>query len=569
MDKSNKARPRSGNGRFIAFRDLVMRETWPVTECAATTPATTKSFFFISHPWLSQKHPDPDAVKLAMLKRWWVSLVAFRKQLLLTDPTTVSRSERETLCMQRLAAAPVLLDAHDDEFRQWYSGFLPPPGLWLDKDTRPAAKALLEWLIETVDRVLEMDLWIDSWTIPLESHRAMCPRCEAIYQETIREIPRLLREADACVFLGGFAQDEHTRGWIQFEACAARALERLQGTKLSQSINDLYQRLYALDYHCTNEYDGILIPRLLADHRCDEERERSFPEWTFGREHPSHLVVRELAATMLTESSEGLVKHVAKLLEQIRSVKTCRMVAFPPIHAGRFLVNSMMHCVYGLVASSVRERGGLMPYDQHSLTYLKACIYASIVRSKHDSQTAARCIIGMYSTLIATPLLPHEKQGEASGDGWANELAIARETVRYWLADEENTIDITVMDLLEGSHEEVYPDNPDSSLEVEQEIELTILAAGETEFYELFGAVVKRGSAAITRLGISGTGISLQPGDRWQLTILLHDGRLWEEVRDGLRAALADKTPVVVESLRGMPLNALARFPEFDVRSLL
>jgi hypothetical protein len=566
---NSKDTPRSGSGRFIAFREVVIRETWPVTECAATSPALNKSFFFISHAWLSQVHPDPRAVKLAMLKRWWTGLVAFRELVLLTDPSTLSRFGREDMCRQRLAAAPILLDAHDTEFSQWYSGFRPPPGLWLDKDTRPAAEAFLAWLIETVDRVLEMDLWIDSWAIPLESHRAKCSECQAIYHETIREIPRLIREADAGVFLGGLTKDEYTRGWIQFETCAARAIGRLQGTKLSQSIDDLYKRLYSLDYYCTNAYDGILIPRLFAEQRCEEERERSFPESAFGREHPSHSVVRALGATMLADSGEGLVRHVAKVLEESRSVKTCRTVAFPPIHAGSFLINSMMHCVYGLVASSVRAQGGRMPSDEHKLTYLKACIYASVVRSKHDSQTAARCVIDMYSMLISTPLLPPEEQDEASADRWANELAIARETIRYWLADQENTLDITVMDLVEGTHEGLYPDNVDGGQKAQEKIELKITAASEAEFYELISAVSERGGAAITRLGIEGDGLSLEVGDGWQLTILLHDRRLWEAVRDALRNALTEKPSIVVESVRGVPLDALAAFPEFDVRNLL
>ena len=122
---------------MISFRDIISIGKWPVSECSAKIKPTQKRYFFISHPWLSESHPDPNGVKFSIIKDWYDGLIAFRSEIINLYPKDVDRSARKKLCQTRCTVAPIILDEHDEEINNWHSGFSPPPGLWLDEDTEP------------------------------------------------------------------------------------------------------------------------------------------------------------------------------------------------------------------------------------------------------------------------------------------------------------------------------------------------------------------------------------------------------------------------------------------------
>ena len=92
--------------RLISYRGLVASGAWPVSGCLRDIePVGRDDYLFISHPWLSKTHPDPDNMKWRMLAGWWTRLSSLRDELTDGRHLPLSREEQKEWIRRRFAEA--------------------------------------------------------------------------------------------------------------------------------------------------------------------------------------------------------------------------------------------------------------------------------------------------------------------------------------------------------------------------------------------------------------------------------------------------------------------------------
>ncbi len=475
---------RVGVVRSIPFRDIHKFPKWPVQDCAASVEATLASYFFISHAWLSPEHPDPEGIKWALMTKWQKDLLQFREHLLQLAPENINREAREDLTRQRLKVCPIMTDRHDSEIQQWARGFKSAldkehrerlgrkyshlnelicigvglhSGGWTDVDKRPAAASLLAWLLDTVDAVLDNNVWIDSWATSPKSHRDQCERCSSLHQQLIPTIENILYNADACAVLGGFALNEDERGWMLLEACAARLYGRLQGSKSSQSIAHLMRRMFSGQYRCTNKDDGVCIPLLFAAAQIQSKHDQIFLQRyaLFLPVAPGDLAsqtfTNKLKAVLMDPNVRNPVVRCELFLSVLRRPEAGRL-ALESFINGDFLLFCATRGIHGIICSFAKSRGAEMTMTSNSLTALQAALYVLLVKSVRKSTFVSRAALSIWAELVAqddhswpdvdlNALIPiRELQAE---------LKLARSVMDFWLSDERNVIQMHGRDFLE------------------------------------------------------------------------------------------------------------------------
>ena len=455
---------------------------------------------------------------------------------------------------------------------QWYSGFRPPPGLWLDEDTEPAAKELISWLLKTVDSVLEMDFWIDSWATSSHHHRQSCHECQRIHDETIRNIPTFLTNADACILIAGVADNEFQRGWILLESTAARAMGKLQGVAISKDITSLSDGLYSLDYICSEEKDGNLIPILCSVRECLAAFEEDRPTSVFEKTENSEWLKNEIIRILTEQESVSVTEHCEKLLTFIRSKKVCEKIDVSDVFAGRILMNIMTIGIRGIVLSALRTSRKVFPLEHGILganDVLKACIYSCIVVHKHSNYDASRGILNLWFEIMELSSLGKGLIDDNQRN-WMAELKTAASTLKYWYADKENVIDITPQDIaLEKSIDRPNPEVNDLVEPNENDSSISVLFENEELYNAAIMKVINACNHRIRKLGL-GDALELNFLERTPennlkgLKIIMHDGRLWGDVCQTLvKLSEQFQRPIRVESISKIPKSDLRNSEHF------
>jgi hypothetical protein len=117
--------------RLISYKSLLELGSWPTSHCLRdVVPEKRDQYFFISHPWLSKDHPDPNNLKWQMLADWWSRLDSLKDEFSGIDPSQLTWESLSYWLERRREVAPIISKLHGNTDKMEWVGLYK--GIYID-----------------------------------------------------------------------------------------------------------------------------------------------------------------------------------------------------------------------------------------------------------------------------------------------------------------------------------------------------------------------------------------------------------------------------------------------------
>jgi hypothetical protein len=389
-------------GRYLKTTELLELESLPVSDygyCVIdidlTTPAPSE-VIVLSHRWQSPAEPDPSGLTFEIVMAHLRQLGSIDGEFWPLDEN-IGREEASRLLELR-RSVPIFTASYFNEADDLKSS--------LEKGS-VSGMAVLNWIRESVDAVVEAHWWIDSYALPHPLHRRSCEHCTREYPLLLQRLPDTI--ASSTCFSVARGRDVE-RGWILLETCIASTAKRLiKHHVVEWNAFDLRHRMALGHYTCTEAQDAWYIPRAYALHRVVETTKVRLSVVESEPDGVALLdTVRQQIAPLLglgTSSPEvdsKPIDAIQRVLEHAISDEFTSIVhqfePSPPYLRGRFIMDVVANCAMAILVSNCVRQGRRLRLDANPLDAAAAAtIQALCVEDQSEMFDAALAISELWA----------------------------------------------------------------------------------------------------------------------------------------------------------------------------
>lgn len=385
-------------GRLIEFDQIRALDEWPrsddtfclaSSECVHSIP---QDCFFVSHPWLTRDHPDPNSTKLNLLKTIYFRLGEMREEAFSLMPNSIDRRRQLELLKWR-RQVPVMPIYHFNDWPDQVAGFK-----WTAQG-EDASRLFLNWLRDSIDSVMWGLLWIDSFATPTKKHRAQCSHCESAFLQTLTKIPILISQT-TCILLDKLANDETNRGWMLLETSVASASTNLIQLSGSWDARVARRRFESLEFVCSEKGDEPLIVRLYALNRIRLEvlllpkrQPHVFLPIPFDRILSLTEGMLNLAPVVDGENALAALRRILRTLVSPEFMQECRQHGRLAPFSGRLMMYVATWCTWAALSSACLQREmKIRAEDFSTVTAVQACLQYFVCNKHLSAEVTAHSI---------------------------------------------------------------------------------------------------------------------------------------------------------------------------------
>ena len=398
-------------GRFISYQELVELGDWPLSNCLKSVSSIEcQNYIFISHRWLSEKHPDPNNIKYQKMVQYFQKLNELKKFIEPIRGCEISRETQIELINKRFGEIPIAFSRHSNEVGSRRFGTRWEAEAAISNNYLQSSTEFLNWLHESIVTVIDAYLWIDTFSTPMSDHRKSCNYCHEIYHDTLKSIPRLVAKG-SCFYLSSNIHDEMHRGWILLEASIAHYRNNFthdSGSSLAINSQELVRgAIQSGAYRCTNPDDKEMIARLYGINLSVSILYNFQQRDIYKNSLQNNKVekIEEYLAKIMIDNRGGSYREevieIVKLFQNRRFIELIKETIPLASHQGMFFIFSMTYCIFSLTLSHIRVVEEIEIKHNFDMSWLQS-ILAVLFSYVHDNDALlADKIIILYIFRLA------------------------------------------------------------------------------------------------------------------------------------------------------------------------